>query len=415
MATYSNLKVGQFDPASTGLASPALPGLMGVGAQTIAGAKTMVLTDFNGAAPGGFRNRLLNGDMSIDQRFNGATNTNPGISAQTPYITDRWRVLQSGNQHIASSSQINPANVAGGFQYALRMTSVSATILSGDLSAIENIVEGVSMLDLAWGTSSAKPMVLSFWARVSGTAVTGTYSGALNNAAVGPRSYAFNFNITATGVWQYFQIAIPGDQSGTWTATNSGQLRIAFNTGTGSTGQVAPGSWTTAATAYASTTGTTSIGAVATGGIMDITGVQFEVGTVATPFEFRGFGAELALCRRYFHKPEFQNVTSAFAPFAVGYAASGTAGTVHFPFPTQMRVIPSLIASSTVGNLGVTNSSGSTLTLTSIALNANALGFDAVAVNCGVASGLVAGNIVHLVRNNNASAAAAFVSFEAEV
>jgi hypothetical protein len=133
---------------------------------------------------------------------------------------------------------------------------------------------------------------LSFWVRSS---LTGTFGGVLRNSAV-DRSYPFSYTISSANTWEQKSITIAGDTTGTWLTTNGTGINILFSLGTGSTLSNTAGAW--AAGAYNAPTGATSV--VGTNGAtFYITGVQLEVGTQATSFEYRQYGTEFDLCRRY--------------------------------------------------------------------------------------------------------------------
>jgi hypothetical protein len=145
---------------------------------------------------------------------------------------------------------------------------------------------------LAWGTASAKTVTLSFWVYSS---LTGTFGGAITNISV--RSYPFTYSIPTANTWTKISVTIAGDTSGTWVTTNARALAVYFNLGCGSTNSGTAGSWSSGG--YVSATGATSV--VGTNGAtFYLTGVQLEVGSTATSFDYRPYGTELALCQRYF-------------------------------------------------------------------------------------------------------------------
>jgi len=234
------------------------------------------------------RNRILNGNMVIDQR-------NAGAAAGTSingYTVDRWAVYQSvtGKLNAQQSAAVYPV----GFVNSLSVTSQSAySILATDFYAIQQPIEGVNISDLAWGTANAKTVTLSFQAYSS---LTGTFGGSLRNSATN-RSYPFTYTISSANTWTSVSITIAGDTSGTWLTTTGAGIYLSFGLGVGSTYSGTAGSWSS--NNYISATGGTSV--VGTNGAtFFLTGVQLEVGTKATPYEMQIYSDQLAQCQRYY-------------------------------------------------------------------------------------------------------------------
>ena len=207
------------------------------------------------------------------------------------------------------------------------------------------MVEGFNTSDLNWGTANAQTVTLSFWVRSS---LTGTFGGAINNYGSYNRSYPFSYTINSANTWEYKTVVIPGDQSGTWTgATNNGSFIIGFGLGVGSTYSGAAGAWTGGN--LKSATGATSV--VGTNGAtFYITGVQLEKGSVATPFEFRPYGTELALCQRYYENsfgigtaPADGSAQSfCGGAMAVTAYAGNTMRTIMFNYAVPKRATPTV-------------------------------------------------------------------------
>jgi len=242
----------------------------------------------------GMRNRIINGDMRIDQRNAGASVT--PTAATAVYTVDRWFAYQEQASKFSVQQVSANANISQGFDQSLRVTSLSAyTVGSAEVFQIQQRIEGYNISDLAWGTASAKTVTLSFWVYSS---LTGTFGGSIRNASA-DRSYPFSYTISSANTWTKATITVSGDTTGTWLTTNGVGIIISFGLGIGSTLSNTAGSWY--AGNYVSATGATSV--VGTNGAtFYITGVQLEVGTSATPFERRQYGQELALCQRYYEK-----------------------------------------------------------------------------------------------------------------
>jgi len=154
------------------------------------------------------------------------------------------------------------------------------------------------------------------------SSLTGTFGGALANNG-GTRTYPFTYTISVANTWEQKSVTIAGDTSGTWLTTNGVGLTLQIGLGVGSTYSGTAGSW--AATNYLSATGATSV--VGTNGAtFYITGVQLEVGSTATSFDYRPYGTELALCQRYHENSYNQGNTSQAVPtnFANSYVFLGS-------------------------------------------------------------------------------------------
>jgi hypothetical protein len=242
---------------------------------------------------GPFKNRIINGDMRIDQRNAGASVT-PGSGGI--YTLDRWVLASSTGSKFSVQRNAGSVTPPAGFSNYLGLTVVSAvTPGAAEYWALGQNIEGFNTGDLAFGSASARAISLSFWVRSS---LTGTFGGTLRNGASN-RSYPFTYSIASANTWEYKTLLISGDTTGTWAADNSTGLTVWFGLGVGSSESGTAGAWT--GSGYLSATGATSV--VATNGAtFYITGVQLEAGSVATPFERRSYGQELALCQRYFQK-----------------------------------------------------------------------------------------------------------------
>jgi hypothetical protein len=241
-----------------------------------------------------FKNRIINGNMVIDQRNAGASVTITSGGAST-YTLDRWNIFSMQASKLSAQQNAGSVTPPTGFRNYLGLTSLSSySVLTGDTFALIQIIEGFNVADLNWGTANAQTVTLSFWVRSS---LTGTFGGSLVNNG-GDRSYPFSYTISAANTWTKISVTIVGDTSGTWLTNNGAGLGLRFGLGSGATFSGTAGAW--AAGNFVQPTGTVSV--VGTNGAtFYITGVQLEVGTQATTFTTAGgsYGAELALCQRY--------------------------------------------------------------------------------------------------------------------
>ena len=218
-----------------------------------------------------------------------------------------------------------------GFPYYFGVQSGSAfASAASDAFQFYQLLEGDAVSDFAWGTASAQPVTLSFWA-MSGQA--GTYSASISNYA-GTRSYPFTFSLPSINTWTKIVVTIPGDTAGTWVMSgNAGSLGVHFDFGCGSTYRGPANAWASAT--YVGVTGSVSI--IATNGAtFYVTGVKLETGNVATPFNRQSLAKSMADCQRYYSTVSVYNVATAAAAGAY-IAATGF-------FPVTMRAAPTAIA-----------------------------------------------------------------------
>jgi hypothetical protein len=271
----------------------------------------------------GFRNRIINGAMMIDQRNAGASIT-PSVSGT--YALDRWRCgLSAASKFSVQQSSIAPS----GFTKSTLITSTSAyTVGALEQFQYSQNIEGYNIADLGWGTASAATVTLSFWVRSS---LTGTFGLAIRNSD-STRIYCPTYTINAANTWEQKSVTIAGDTTGTWATDNTGGLILYFNLGMGSSYQGTANVWQTGT--YYGPTGATNL--VSTNGAtFYITGVQLEKGSTATSFDYRPYGTELNLCQRYFVKFS--------APVLRGSANNSTTNSARrmgMPLPVQMRATP---------------------------------------------------------------------------
>jgi hypothetical protein len=281
-----------------------------------------------------FKNRIINSNMVIDQRNAGAS-VNP---TDGQYCIDRWILFTSQASKYTAQQNAGSVTPPVGFTNYLGITSSSAySITSSDYFIVEQKIEGFNVADLNWGSANAKTVTLSFWVRSS---LTGTFGGVLKNSA-GNRSYPFTYTISAANTWEYETITIVGDTTGTWLTTNGTGIRLQFGLGVGSSLSGPAGAW--AAVGYASATGATSV--VGTNGAtFYITGVQLEVGTQATTFTTAGgsYGAELALCQRYFQKSFATETAPAngLGDYSFQWNSGGAYNVITSQLKVSMRATP---------------------------------------------------------------------------
>jgi hypothetical protein len=311
--------------------------------------------EFNSDSSFGFKNRIINGAMTIDQRNAGASIT----PTNGQFSVDRFQQLASQSSKYTAQQNAGSVTPPNGFNNYLGITSSSAySVTSSDYFAVRHIIEGFNVADFNWGTATAKTVTLSFWVRSS---LTGTFGGALTNDD-NTRSYPFSYTINAANTWEFETITIAGDTTGTWLKTNGRGVQVRFGFGVGSTQSGTAGAW--AAGDFISATGATSV--VGTNGAtFYITGVQLEVGSTATSFDYRPYTTELQLCQRYL--PAF--IYPASGNLGLGYTFFANTLTVPVRFPVSTRTTPTSVTVSSGSIFTWFNNGGGNGTSTAVSWN----------------------------------------------
>jgi hypothetical protein len=349
---------------------------------------------FDDTAVHGRRNLIINGAMEVAQRGTSFTS-----AANAAYTLDRFVWYDIGTGVVDISQATDTPN--GNFKNSLKVdvTTADSSLAAGDLYAIIHHIEGTVSSQLGWGTSDAKTVTVSFWIK---SPKTGTHSVAVQNSAQN-RSRSEEFTVSSANTWEYKSVTFVGDTSGTWLTTTGVGIRLAFPLATGSNFAQAAGSWGTG-NIYASTNQVNCMDDAANN--FFITGIQFEVGDKATPFEHRNIGEELALCQRYY----YLTVSSSANNF-LGYAMAANTTNMYFPitFPTTMRSNPTSIdvTAGSGGNIGYWLG-GAVTAFTSVSIAESGTGM--TTLNCAVGSGLSAEKMYGVLPNGSGS-----IGFSAEL
>jgi hypothetical protein len=286
-------------------------------------------------------NKIINGDMAIDQRNAQASGSVSG------YILDRWSYAGTVSGIVQWQSS-GPTENPSGFPFFLALSVLTAhTALATEAFTVSQCIEGINMDDLMFGSSTAQPVTLSFWVS---TNITGTYSGSLCSAVSPYRSYPFTFSVPASNVWTKIAITIPGDTvAGTWTGTgsNSPGMFVRWDLGSGANYRAPAGAWQTGN--FIGANGAVSLIGNAGAGFA-LTGVKLEAGSVATPYILESYTKRLLNCQRYFWA-----AGSWFLGLTTTNLAWSSASTI--PFPTLMRATPTMSGSfsASSGSAGTPN------------------------------------------------------------
>ena len=291
------------------------------------------------------RNRIINGDMRIDQRNAGAS---VAMSTGNFLPVDRFKSFaHTGSGHTAQQSTDVPAGA--GFDYSTKLTvGTGGAPISTDLNIFYQPIEGFNVADMMFGSANAKTVTVSFWVKSS---LTGNFGVGIQNSDVS-RGYPGQYNIASANTWEFKTVTIAGDITGTWLKNNGIGMYLSFDLGSGSSYEGTLNTWGGGNLKRTSS----QVKLIATSGAtMYITGVQLEEGSVATPFEHRQYGQELALCQRYYEKTYDQSVVAGTANDKGAFFTSridsvGGGGTA---FKVTKRATPTVIVySPTSGSSG---------------------------------------------------------------
>ena len=298
----------------------------------------------------GNKNLLINGSQSVWQR-----STSTSVSTDTYSTVDRWKT-RVGNQGAFTVSRSTDVPSAQGFGYSTKWdcTTADASPAAGDFIVFEQRIEGQNLQHLLKGTSSAKKLTISFWIK---TNKTGTYICELLDFD-NTRNISKSFTISSSSTWEKITLTYDGDTSGAIGNDNGFSFAVMIWLGAGSdftTGTLQT-SWGTVGTNRA--TGVVNL-ADSTSNELYITGIQLEVGSKATDFEFEPFQKVLNKCQRYFLK---YSTGSAGDRFAAAAALGTSAATPIFHVPTPLRAKPSI----TLNDIVLRNSNTSNKIISSV-------------------------------------------------
>ena len=380
--------------------------IKGVGASTAAitvdntaGTCTANITSVNDGQLGN-RRVNINGGFQVFQRSTSASDTG---ASEGYFAPDRYRQAGTGSmRYTASQSTDVPAGY--GFSSSLKYdcTTASGTVSAGHYVAIEHRIEGQDLQVFCKGTAQAKQYTLSFHVKSpkTGIHVVELYDNDNN------RHVAKSYTISSADTWQAVTLTFPADTTGAFGNDNGSSLRIFFwlMAGTDYAGSTLPSAWAS----FSSTARATGQVNVfdSTSNDFFLTGIQLEVGSVATDFEHRSFAQELALCQRYFNAYSTETVNGHWF-LAAGYNSSNAGARGSFPFTVPMRAIPSLALSDLSHFIEL----GTSKTISSITLADSGTGKNLTGLTVTFSSNATAG-FAYVIRAGSTSA---YLQFDAEL
>lgn len=342
----------------------------------------------SGATGNQGRNRFLNGDCRINQ-INGTSTVTPSVSA---YVMDQYYLSLINAPSVTVGQNYGGVTPPTGFSYYIGIkTTTPVTVGAGDYNSIRQYVEFLNVQDFNWGSANAKTVTLSFWAYAS---ATGTYGGSIRNRTTPVYSYPFTYTINSSNTWELKTITIAGPTAGTfYTADTSPSFVVSWNLGTGATYSGTAGAWVQAD--YISATGATNILGTLNATLY-LTGMQIEVGSTATSFEYVDYATMLQRCERYYQLLGASQTSATLIP---GAAYSATDASAWLPYRTRMRIAPTvtLPAAGTSSNQMTFLKADGTTPGVIGTLSADAINLDSITVGGHAYTGAwTAGNAVYL-------------------
>ena len=282
----------------------------------------------------GRRNIIINGAMKVAQR-----GTSFAAAATGTFPVDRFKFNHSS---IGAYTVSQDSSAPDGFANSIKIdcTTADASPGAADHLYLATTIEGQDLQHLKKGTASAESVTLSFWVKSNKTANGQVNLRDMDNT----RIIANTYTISSADTWEQKTITFAGDTTGAFGDDNGVGLNVDFwfDSGSNFSSGAMPTSWEATATADQNA-GTTLALADSTSNYINITGVQLELGSVATDFEHRSYGEELALCQRYYTRIGEVSRTS----YGTGAAHTTTGLYVPVRFPTTMRATPSQTQSAT--------------------------------------------------------------------
>jgi len=338
----------------------------------------------------GQTNIIINGDMSVAQRGTSSTSSNfqtvdrMSVGYGTISVTQSQQSLTSGSPYEA------------GFNNFIRMANTSTSSAAGSYVQLYHPVEAQHIANSGWNFKSSSSFVtLSFWARSS---LAGTYYARVNTDD-GTAYYRIKAFTLSADTWTKVTFTIEGNSN----------LTINDDNGLGLQVVIIPHYGTTFTGSNASTTAWFTLvsndyfpdfaqnWSESSGATFDVTGVQLELGQVATPYKHENFADNLARCQRYFHRTD---ATVAYTRYAVGQAENTTQGEVYYEHPVEMRAKPTLGQSGTASNYAVYQNAG-VIACSAVPVINTAQTKKMGVMNTSVSSGMTQGEALIFLSNNN--------------
>jgi len=285
----------------------------------------------------GNKNLIINGAMNIAQRGTVASATNGTYGGP-----DRFAINESGDL-VVTLSQDTDVPTGNGFLNSMKVdvTTADSSLAAGDYAFLGHKFEGQQLQRLKKGTSSAESVTLSFWVK---STITGTYIIQLYDND-NTRHISKSYTVSSANTWEHKTLTFAGDATGALDDDNAYSLQVYWWLAAGSTytsGTLAT-SWASFTAANAAAGQVNAINS--TDNNFYLTGVQLEVGEVATAFEHEDVGTTLAKCQRYYMQWGPESSGAIFRHFNPSYTNGSYCSAVQ-AFPVEMRAVPTVAVSA---------------------------------------------------------------------
>ena len=363
--------------------------------------KARQLADNAAAEPN--KNMVINGAMQVSQRGDVT-----GKTSATYGGPDRFALgITSHGTYSISQSTTVPTGYGFPNSYKLDCTTADTSIAANAEVTIQYKMEGQDLQRLKKGTSSAEAVTISFWCKSN---LTGTYTLEIYDSD-NTRHFPQNYTISSADTWEHKVLTFAGDTTGAFTNDNNHSAVLVWWLAAGSnyTGGTQSTEWGTASSADKRVSSSIVNMSSSTSNEFLLTGVQMEIGSYVTPFQFESYATTLEKCQRYF-SIEKAGSGGQYKRYAHGGAVSTTQGSCSVALSTPLRTTPTLVLSGAVSTF-LAHSAGGTDALTSLIIANDDDGGThnrLIEVTPVVSSGLVAGDIVSIISNNSTSTSIAF-------
>jgi hypothetical protein len=379
----SQLKVDTItDEAGTG--SPSLPNGLTVGG-----------VNYPSTGPLSNRNKIINGAMQVHQRGDQTS-----VSSNS-YSLDRWEVATTGGTAVYDLKQSTDVPTGQGFanSFQLDVTTADTAMGAGDGYIFRQAFEGQDLQGLKKGTSNAEQVTVQFWVKSpkAGTHILELFD--IDNT----RQVSAAYSVASADTWEKFTITFPADTTGAFDNDNARSLILQWwlAAGTDFTSGTLQTTWASAVSANRVVGQVNCLDNTANN--FYITGVQLEAGTVATPFEHRSYGQELALCQRYCYRHSAEGDIDNFAPLGLGRYYGTNLAQLYVPFKVTMRTSPGSVTQ--VGNIIVNDTTFASAAITLVLNETSSSGATVIGTTT---TGVTAGNATTFYASDTSSAALIF-------
>jgi len=356
-----------------------------------------------------FRNLFINGDFAVAQRSVGTVAAGNGtyttLDRMQTYLGNTSGAYTTAQTALSAADQ---ATTGQYYAYDIQCSTADTSIASNAYVMVRQRIEAQFCKHLVWGSSAAKTLTLSFWVKSN---LTGTTSGVIIKHDSTAQAFLFEYTINTTNTWEKKVIKVtPPSSGGTIDVNNGDGLNVQWNLHIGSAYLGGSNLTWDETNSYYGTTNTLNV-LSSTSNDLFITGVQLEVGDVASEFEHLPYDVQLQRCRRYLQRVEASG--SDYGSFGVGANANTTSSVGNHMLSPNMRAVPTLVTTGTAANYSIFNGSTSVDACSSVpAINGGGGTSSQVRLEFISSGNLTAGQATEMLGSDGVSA---YLMFKAEL